>query len=189
VLLRPHGLLSGLATAAIDTSAKVSSDGTLMISNLQELPYSVIVSGLPPDVYVADIRQSGRTVFDTGTVTIGSEPNQNIEIVLGAPAATIRGSVSSSPQQPLIPGTSVVLVPVDRPGNTRLIKKVNVTSTGTFSISGVVHGRYRLFAFESIPASAELNATFMQTFRDNAREITVVGGETSTVDLNLIQQH
>jgi hypothetical protein len=186
--ITPRVQLFSPATATTDNSARVSSDGALMISNLQELPYSVSVTGLPPDAYVADIRHGRRTVFDTGTITIGSETGQNLEIVLSAPAATIRGSVSSSPPQPLIPGTSVVLVPVDRPENTRLFKRANVSSTGTFSIAGVVPGRYRIFAFESIPATAELNATFMQTFRDNAREITVGRGETSTVELNLIRQ-
>jgi hypothetical protein len=182
--LQPKGLLSA-GFAAVFYSAQVSPDGTFTIPNVSELPFSVFVTGLPADAYVADVRQGGSSVLDTGTITIDNRPGAELEVVLSSPGATIAGSVSASPQQPLS-GATVVLLPVDRPANTTLLKRVNVTNPGGFSFAGLAPGSYRLLAFESIPPGAELNTTFMEAFRGNGREIVVGPGERTTVALNLI---
>ena len=134
---------------------------------------------------LADLRQGGRSVFDTGTITLDARPEQEFEIVLSSPGATIVGSVASSPDQ-FSTGRTAILMPVDRPSNTMLLRRTNVTSAGGFSFASVVPGSYRLFAFESIPSDAELNRSFMEAFRDDGREIVVRSGETATVVVSII---
>lgn len=184
VQLWAKGLFS-VAVAAVNYSAPVSPEGTFTIPNVPELPFSVSVTGLPRDGYIADLRQGGRSVFDTGTITLDARPEQEFEIVLSSPGATINGSISASPQE-LSSGGVAILIPADRAANTTLLRRVNLTNAGGFLFSGVVPGSYRLLAFESLPSDAELNRSFMEAFRGDGREIIVRSGETATVVVSII---
>jgi 5-hydroxyisourate hydrolase-like protein (transthyretin family) len=185
VQLRPKGLFASLPFAA-NLSATPAPDGSFTIPNLPDLHYSVSMGPLPANTYISDIRQGSFSVFDIGTIGVAGRGDRSFEIVLDAPGATINGKVTASPEQ-LAAGVSVVLIPDERRReNLTLYKRTTVSANGSFSFSGVAPGRYKLFAWESIPLGAEQNAEFMDTYRDDGTEITVVPGDTPSVELRLI---
>ena len=185
VQLQPKGLFSSLPFAA-KLTASPAEDGTFTIPNLPDFQYSVSVSPLPPNTYITDIRQGSFSVFDIGTVGVAGRLNRPFEIVLDAPGAVINGKVPASPEQ-LAAGVTVALIPEERRReNLALYKRGIVSPDGSFSFSGIAPGRYKLFAWESLPPSAEQNSEFMDVYRDAGTEITVVPGDTSSVELRLI---
>jgi hypothetical protein len=167
-----------------NANADVLPDGTFTIPMVPDVPYSVLVTGLSGDTYIADILQNGRSVFDTGTLLF-SAPDTNLEVVLNSPAAVVAGRISAPSPSPST--TSVVLVPLERNANTRLYRRITPSGSGEFSIGGVVPGRYRLFAFENLPNAAEFDRSLMESFRERGTEITAAGGRTTTAELSLIR--
>jgi hypothetical protein len=185
VQLRPRGLFQNLSMAA-DLWAVPAEDGTFTISNAPDFEYQVSVTPLPPNVYITDIRQGSFSMFDIGSIGIGGRFGRNFEVVLDTPGATINGKVPASPQQ-LAAGVTVALIPDERRRqNLTLHKRATVSATGAFSFTGVAPGRYKLFAWESIPPGAELNDELMDRYRDDGTEITVAPGDISDVELRLI---
>lgn len=185
VQLRPKGLLLNLPPTR-SLSAVVAEDGTFTIPNVPDFEYAVSAAPLPPNAYIADIRQGGFSIFDIGTIRVGGRSSQGFEVVVDSPGAAINGSVPASPQQ-LAAGIAVALIPDERRRENRVLyKRTTVSAAGAFSFSGVAPGRYTLFAWESIPGGAEFNTEFMDAFRDEGREVTVTPGDTSTVQLRLI---
>jgi hypothetical protein len=185
VQLRPKGLFQNLSIVA-DLWAVPAEDGTFTIFNAPDLAYHVSVAPLPPDVYITDIRQGSFSLFDVGAIGIGGRTGRNFEIVLDAPGATINGKVPASAQE-LAAGVAVALIPDERRReNLSLYKRTTVSASGTFSLTGVAPGRYKLIAWESMPSGAEFNAEFMDRYRDDGTDITVVPGDVSDVELRLI---
>jgi hypothetical protein len=185
VQLRPKGLFQNLSIVG-DLGAVPAEDGTFTIFNAPDLEYHVAVTPLPPDVYITDIRQGSFSLFDVGAIGIGGRTGRNFEVVLDSPGATITGRVPTSAPQ-LAVGVVVTLIPDERRReNLSLYKRATVSAAGTFSLTGVAPGRYKLFAWESMPSGAEFNAEFMDRYRDDGTDITVVPGDTSDVELRLI---
>ena len=74
------------------------------------------VAGLPPDMYLADVRQSAQSVFDTG-FDVNSGNTAPLEIVLATGAGTVTGVVLDGPMK-VVPAATVVLVPETNVGAT-----------------------------------------------------------------------
>ena len=163
----------------VPASAEVQTDGTFTIPAIPAIPSTVVVAGFPNDTYIADLRQDGRSVFDDGIFNV-EPPNTSIEIVLSSPGAVVTGRVSASKQQ-----ATVVLVPLAHRANPMLYQRAMASASGDFLFSGVAPGAYRVFAFENIPESAELNSRFMDSFRDAGVEVITAAGRTSTIEIGL----
>ncbi len=187
VQLQPRGLPPGFPFGSA-LSATPDPDGAFTISNVPDLEYSVSVTPLAGNAYIADIRQGGFSIFDVGAITVGGRQGGDIEIVLDSRGAIIEGKVQATPRQ-LAAGITVTLIPDGRRReNVSLYKRANVSESGVFSLTGVAPGTYRLFAWESVPAGAEFNAEFVDAFREDATEITVSAGGTTPVELRLISR-
>jgi hypothetical protein len=66
--------------------------------------------GLPDDYYLADIRQGGVSVFDSG-IDIGSEKPNPVQVALNSGAGTIEGTALDAAGKPQA-GAYVVLAPL-----------------------------------------------------------------------------
>jgi len=185
VWLRAAGMLSPITGAYSNLSVFVRPDGTFTISGVPQLPYSVTVTGMPDDAFITDLRQDGRSVFGDGVFNIDS-PSTNIEVRFNAPGGTVDGKVTFGSQQPSS-RIAVVLAPLENQANPILYRRVAASAAGVFSVTGVAPGRYRAFAFENLPETAELNTQLLAGTRDSAVEITATGGDTTTIELNLIR--
>jgi len=169
--------------ALFTRSATVNAEGSFRIASVPPGHFRIsTVAGLPADLFVADVRRNAQSVFDAG-FEVGSSVPAPLEIVLGAGAGTVQGTVQSGPQK-VAAGATVVLIPeAPRRANKALYIAAVSGTDGKFLIRGVPPGDYKLFAWESIPALAFQNAGFLAAYEERGRFIHVI--ERSTVNAEL----
>jgi hypothetical protein len=127
------------------------------------------------DLYVADIRASARSVFDTG-FQVGTDPVDSMEIIVGTGAVSIEGTVQGKSELPAV----VVLAPsFPREGNPSLYRTGVLPANGKFQFYGVAPGSYRLFAVpylnETVPYR---DPEFLARHESSALHITIQKGTT-----------
>ena len=143
------------------------------------------IQGLPPDHYVADVRQDGRSVFSDGLITIAGQP-VSIEWEVRADGGRVEGTVQGA-RSPGIADTRVVLVPdAPRRANSLLYRATHPDATGRFALEGVAPGNYQVFAWESIPNEAWENAEYLAAYTRFGRPVVVGSGIPATVTVDWI---
>jgi len=141
---------------------------------------------LPATAYVSDVRQGGTSVYDDG-ISIGTTLVSPLEVHINTNGGTIEGTVVSAGRQALAAGAVVVLMPpTNRRQNPALYRTTSTDDEGSFTMSAVPPGPYKLFAWQSIPAGAHLNPDFMKTYEDRGASITVSAGATVSQPVVLI---
>ena len=163
----------------------VDANGSFNISSVPPGRYRIGgVSGLPPDVYVADVRQNAASVFDSGFEVNGRETGP-IEIFISAGGSVVTGTVQSGPLNP-VSGVTVGLVPEStRLENRALYATATTDTSGRFTFRGVAPGDYRLFALESAPPSAYQNLGFIRKHENRGRPVHVTQGSTVSAELTI----
>jgi 3D (Asp-Asp-Asp) domain-containing protein len=63
---------------------------------------------------------------------------------------------------------------------------VRADSEGRFTIPSVVPGEYKVFVFDEIAYGAAVNPHFISRFESSGVPVTVKGGETVSVDPQII---
>jgi protocatechuate 3,4-dioxygenase beta subunit len=178
-------LLGGtfLATASISNPAT----GEFTMPNVPDARFGITVPGLPPDAYVVDVRQGGRSVFDEGVMPSASGSDMPIEITLNLQGGTVQGVVRDAAAAPLA-RAGVTLVPaVARRGNPQFYKRVATDASGQFKFTGIAPGEYRIFGWSAIPpGQAEENALFLAPFETRGTAVTVSAASPANVQLTVI---
>ena len=127
-----------------------------------------------PGVYISDIRQGARSVYDQGVITVSKDVAEPVEVVLSADGGRIDGTVegadksSSTARVSLIPEGS-------RRDNLLLHKRASLVE-GRFVLTDIPVGSYKLYSWEALPAGADENAEFMATYEPRGRLVTVRAG-------------
>ncbi|HET9131738.1 MAG TPA: carboxypeptidase regulatory-like domain-containing protein, partial [Terriglobia bacterium] len=142
--------------------------------------------GLPSDVYLADVRQGGISVFDSG-ITITSETPNPVQVVFNSGGGIIEGTALDASGKPM-PNASVVLAPLMmRRQNRALYHTATADANGKFTLKNLAPGAYQLFAWQqSIPAGAYFNAGFLARYEDRSRTINVVAKSTTTEQVTAV---
>jgi hypothetical protein len=152
--------------------------------NFPEAHYRFSLEGLPTDAYIADIQQSGRSVYDEGIVVRPQlEP---VRISVKTDSGAVTGSVEKSGKG--VPKATVILVPpATRRKNPQLFRTVTTGEEGRFSVRGVMPGVYRILALRSLPPGEPwLNEAFLAPFLQRAQELRIDARSTVPVRLELI---
>ena len=142
--------------------------------------------GLPGDIYLADVRQGGTSVFDSGIDVTSEKPNP-VQVMMSSGAGTIEGAALDAAGKPMS-GASVVLAPLMmRRQNRALYHIATADANGKFTIHNLAPGAYQLFAWQqSIPAGAYYNAGFLARYEDRSRTINVVGKSTTSEQITAV---
>jgi hypothetical protein len=166
-------------------SAPVTAEGTFSVPAVPEGRFRVgSVAGLPPDMYLADVREGAQSVFDAGFDV--NAKTSALEIVLGTGAGIVSGVVVDGPTK-VVAGATVVLVPdMQRRTNRALYVAGGSDASGRFTLRGVAPGDYKIFAWESIPAFAHVNPAFMAKHEENGKPVHVGQGGTVNAELSVI---
>jgi hypothetical protein len=173
------------AFAIIVGTISVDASGNFSAPDIASARYSLQVTGLPETAYVADIRQGGTTIFNTG-FTAGNQPATLLEIVVNANGGTIEGNVQTLDHKP-VPNSMVVLVPPESDRqNAMKYKTAPADEKGNFSMKGVPPGEYTLFAWESVPLTAWMNSDFLAKYQTRGRQVIAKQGTRVDVQLDLI---
>jgi hypothetical protein len=162
--------------------AKADVSGFIVFSRVPQGRYTFEVSGLAANAYVADIRESGRSVFDEGLV-IASAP-ASVEVVVDLSGETVEGILQDAEQKP-VALERVVLVP-DQPRrqNHALFKTALTDASGRFVFRGVAPGNYKIFGWTSSqPPNAHLNAEFIANYEAFGQPVQVTKAFRGQVSL------
>jgi hypothetical protein len=172
----PPSFVGLIGAIALDTAGKFK------VASLPEARYTFQVTGLPGGAYVADIRQGGSSVMDDGfLVDAAALP---VQVVLGGGGAMLDGVVETADHKPAANATVVIVPPAARRKNTLLYKVATTNEEGRFTIKGIAPGPYKIFAWESIPATAWQNVEYLSRYEDQGRSLTAPS--SPGVPLNLI---
>jgi hypothetical protein len=169
--------LPGSLLGASGSAARVPSDpktGEFVIPHVTAGRYVVGFANPlePTGAYVADIRQAGKSVFDTG-ITVGGEQPELLEIAVRREGLSLAGTVLDPPLLNPVARATVVLVPAvnSRRKNFALYRTTTSLRDGTFSLHGIAPGEYKVFAWETVPAGAWENEDFLRRFEDRGTTV------------------
>jgi Carboxypeptidase regulatory-like domain/Polysaccharide lyase family 4, domain II/Tetratricopeptide repeat len=177
------GVYQGLSQRAVLADGQT---GAFMIPAVQTGHFHALVgAGLPPDYYVADIRQGGVSVFDSG-FDVGKESPSPIQVVINSGARTVEGTVRDSMGKPVAGATAVLVPPRERRHNRAMYFTAKSDATGHFKIQGVAPGNYSLFSWQNMPDGAYYNDRFVSRNEDAARKVNVVQSSATGADILLI---
>jgi hypothetical protein len=182
----PSPTYQGITARAVIPKA---DDGTFTILNIPQTRYfAEMGAGLPPNLYLSDVRMGAISVFDTG-FEIGKEPAVPLEVLLRSGAATIEGVVRDGSNKP-VPNATVVVIPPDaRRENRELYKTAKSDAAGKFTVRGIAPGNYKIFAFEGLAGGEFYNSRFILKHEFRGKPINVAQGGSTTESLTVIESN
>jgi hypothetical protein len=121
-------------------------DGTFLFHAVAEGDYGVQADNLPEDSFLKEVLVSGRAAPDR-IVHLSEATANALELVLSDKGGRIEGIVKDDKQR-AVSSTTVVLVPdASRRGQAELFRTATSDQYGHFTIRGIPHGDYKLFAW------------------------------------------
>jgi hypothetical protein len=177
------GVYAGLAQRAVLAD---SQTGAFMIPAVQTGKFHALLgTGLPPDYYLADIRQGGVSVFDSG-FHVGKDSPPPIQIIVNSGARTVEGTVKDATGRPVAGATAVLVPPRERRHNRALYFTAKSDAMGRFKIQGVAPGNYSLFSWQNMPDGAYFNDRFVSRNEEAGRRVSVTQSSVTGMDIKLI---
>jgi hypothetical protein len=141
---------------------------------------------LPPNAYLADIRQDGVSVYDNGLV-VGSHSASPLEVIVKTDGGSIEGNVIGPNREATATGLTVVLVPTEsRRQNPELYKTARTDADGHFVMDVVPPGQYTLYSWENVKSGTYQNADFLRQYEDRGVVVTIAPNSRSIAEVNLI---
>jgi len=148
--------------------------------------YNFQLSSIPQEFYLSEMRVGSKSIYEDGVITVGTEPLDPVELVFGRGGGKVRLTINGT-DAPGAAGSSssrVVLMPDDSRRENRLLYKTVPGDFALLVIPGLAPGRYRVFAFQELPAGgAEQNAEYMMKYQKFGVSIDVAEGQTVDVQV------
>jgi hypothetical protein len=179
-----------------DTGAIVNPDGRTSVSiamtpnrtfvHLPEGEYQFEFPIKPAGTYISEMKQGGRSVYPNGVVSVGKSSAEPVEVIFSPGGATVSGKIAGevSATRP----ARITLVPQGARQNNPMFYVRATSRDGTFSLSGIAPGQYKLFAFDSLPPSADENAAFLEPYQSSGRALVLdVNSSVSNLELPLLR--
>ncbi|MEO5927011.1 MAG: carboxypeptidase regulatory-like domain-containing protein [Bryobacteraceae bacterium] len=161
----------------------IAADGKFQ-TQLDGDSYNVEVTGAPAGYYLKAVKLSGREVPDN--VLDLSFSGAQLDLLLANDAGTITGTVQKS-NGDIVQSARVTAVPANATSTRRdLYKSVTSGTDGTFTISTLPPGSYRLYAWEEVEANAWMDADFRRPFDTLATTAAIKDGAGPNVTLKVI---
>lgn len=167
------------------TAIADAATGAFVSPNIMAGRYRVRVSGIPPELYLADVRQSGRSVMDSG-IDVERDAPLPIEVLLKSGARTIEGSVRDSTGKPAPNETVVLIPPREVRSNRARYYMARADASGRFRFQGVAPGEYSVFAWQALPDGAHFSERFVSKYEDAGKRINVAQTSVTGADVTLI---
>jgi hypothetical protein len=142
-------------------------------------------TGIPPELYLADVRQGGVSVFDSG-FEVGRDTPGPLQVQLKSGARMVEGTVRDA-RGKAIEGAVAVLIPQrELRQNRARYYTAKTDASGRFTIQGVAPATYSLFSWENMPDGAYFNDRFVSRNEDAGRRINVVQQSAGGANITLI---
>jgi protocatechuate 3,4-dioxygenase beta subunit len=156
--------------------------GTFSIPSVPDGLFRVIAFSAP-SLYIEDVLQNGRSVYDSGLEIRSGTPPDSLNVVVRSGAGVVEGTVVDAAAKPLARATAA-LIPNTRRSNTALYRSTLSDTNGRFLLSGLAPGEYKLFAWPGMINGAHLNADFLSKYEEHGRAITITPGSRITADVS-----
>lgn len=160
----------------------VAADGTFQIAGALG---RVQLDAGGGDWMVKSITQDGRDITGEVMDLTATTAVSGVVITLTDKVAGVSGVVRGRDGQP-VRNYTVILLPrdsIEPAAASRWIRTARTDADGRFEIRRVLPGRYVAGAVEYVERGQQLAPDFQQRIRRGARELTVVEGQTLTLDL------
>ena len=174
--------LASLGFAPDVANIPLRPDGTFIFHDVPEGTYRINVVPLPGGYY---LKSSGEGDAVEAGVKVGHNHGAAVELTLSAGAGRVAGTVQKG-QQPFAAATVVLVPDAPRRGQPRFYRQALTDSGGRFTISSVIPGDYKLFAWEEIERGMYLDPDFLQTYEDSGKTAHVEEGSNLNLQLDLI---
>src|SRR5688572_6264866 len=162
-----------------------TANGTTSIPNIWPADYRVIVAGMPSNGYVKSIRL-GQLDLQANLLRVPIQQTGQMEIVIGTDSSTVEGKVVNDRQE-TASNVKVALVPdasLRRRGD--LYKSIATERDGTFRLTGVAPGDYKIFAWEEAEDGAWRDPEFLRFDEARGKPVRVNALRTETVSVVVI---
>ncbi|MGE5360031.1 MAG: MSCRAMM family protein [Bacteroidales bacterium] len=167
-------------------TSTMNASGRFEIRNLVPGRVRFRVTGLPDGWLLDSITDMGREITDTPVELRGISL---LSVVLTDRAAELGGSVTDAADR--VPTDYVVIVfPENRSlwDSQRLLAAARPDQNGRYAVRGLPRGSYYAVAVERVMADDPFDADYLERLRREATRVTLLKGESKTVDLQLARQ-
>jgi hypothetical protein len=161
------------------------TNGTFTIDAIPPGTYQAwIIYSAPVPVYVKSVRLGSSDV--RGGFRFEAPSNAPLEIAVGNNGGVVDGMILSSKGQPAR-GATVVLVPdASLRQRSSSFKTTTTDATGSFRISGVGPGDFKIFSWEAVETGAWEDPDFLRPYEVRGQSLTILEGTRQTVQLTAI---
>ena len=164
--------------------AEVAVDGSFTLRDVGAMRYRVRVAGLPQGSYVqagridsADALNAPFAVDNTGA---------QLQLQIGFSTGRVSGTIADE-RGAAAAGVQAVLVPDEaRRGRSDAYFTATTEQNGQFAFTHVPPGRYKLFAWEDVPAGAYQYPDFIRRYEERGQPISVTPNGAIIADTRLI---
>ena len=164
--------------------AEVADDGSFTLRDVGAMEYRVRVTGLPQGTYLESGRIDSKDALNAPFTVDGA--GTQLQLQLGFTTGRISGTVTDD-RGAAIQGVQAVLVPDEaRRGRSDSYFAATTDQSGQYTFANVPPGRYKLFAWEEVPAGAYQYPDFLRRYEDRGQAITVNPNGAITADARLI---
>lgn len=160
----------------------IDTDGKFKTS-LDADSYSVELQGAQNGYYLKAVKLAGREAADN--IVDISVNGSALELVVANDSASITGTVQYSNGDP-VQSARVTAVPANNSQRRDLYKVANSAADGTFTLSALPPGNYKVFAWEEIESNAWMDPDFRRPFEALGTAATIRDATGPTLQLRVI---
>lgn len=172
---------AGGGRGAQNQRVDIAADGKFQ-GQLSTDTYTVEVQGAPTGYYLKAVRLSGRDLPDN--VLDLNFTGAQLDVVLANDSGSITGKVERSNGE-AVQNARVTVIPAN--GSRRdLFKSANSAADGTFTISNVPPGSYKVFAWEEVEQNAWQDPDFRRPFETLGSNATIRDSAGPNLTLRVI---
>jgi hypothetical protein len=180
------GISLGSSTPPFPLATGRASGGSFELTGVPRGEYRASLDpGYMTRGYVADVRQSGRSILNDSRVTVDAAAGP-LEVAMRSGGGTIQGTVRGAANGMLRIATLIPEPP--RRQSLALYAWAPVINDGSFTFSGVAPGQYKVFAWSTPEGRPYYNEQFLAAYESRGRLVNVAeNGSVSGIQLDLIQ--
>ena len=130
----------------------------------------------------------GDTDVLNGGLHFNSQPDETLEVVIGANPGTLEGRALDGQREPA-PGVVVTLFAAERSiriYRTDMYKVTSTDTSGRFQVQGLPPGDYKVFAWEGVENGSWMDPELVARYENWGQAVHIEEGKSQTVDLPLI---
>lgn len=168
-------------------SDRVREDGTFELSGLNGV---FTLRSTAPGWHLKALRLNGADVTDTGVPFRFNGDVAGLEVVLTNRSTTLSGVVRDE-RETTVHDYAALAFPEDPAKwhwNSRYLQMARPDQSGTFRFQDLAPGRYLVAAVREVEPDEWTDPEILERLRERATRVTVVHGDTKTVQLTLIEE-